>query len=195
MQCVINNNMFQRWDQFRKTSCRRWDSRTCLLAMTCMLVRLEFKGNLMAAGRILTRALMPSEQWGIQFFWPRIWICALLIPHWPDKDRRHCHLCPQGEEQGESSYFSTEDPHRFHTWLWLDSLPERQVGVGRKQWLRLLLSTRFRGCQTTSEGTQELFVQSSASGFHANQNSGTHVLLMRAVARNGKKSSYQPTGK
>ena len=76
-------------------------------------------------------------------------------------------------------HFSAEDPHRFHTWLWLDSLPEGQVGVGRKQWLRLLLPTRFRGCQTTSEGTQELFVQPSASGFHADQNSGAHVLLMR----------------
>ena len=40
--------------------------------MMCVQVRLEFEGNMMAAGRILTRALMPSEQWGIQFFWPRI---------------------------------------------------------------------------------------------------------------------------
>ena len=59
-------------DQFRKTSYKRWDSRTCLLAMMRVLVRLEFKGNMMAAGTILTRALTPSEQWGIQFFWPRI---------------------------------------------------------------------------------------------------------------------------
>lgn len=167
--------MFQHWDQFRKTSCRRWDSRTCLLAMMCVQVRLEFEGNMMAAGRILTRALMPSEQWGIQFFWPRIWICAFLIPQRRDRGRRHCPLCPQGEERGESSHFSAEDPHRFHTWL---SLLEGQVGVGRKQWLCLLLPTIFRVHQTTNEGTQEHLVQPSTSGFHANLSSGAHVLLM-----------------
>lgn len=86
-----------------------------------------------------------------------------------------------------------KDPHRLHTWLWLDSLPEGQVGVGRKQWLCLLLPTRFRGCWTTSEGTQEtLFNPLPLDSMQTRTRA--HTCFLCTVARNGKRSSYQPTG-
>lgn len=165
--------MFQHWDQFRKTSCRRWDSRTCLLAMMCVQVRLEFEGN---DGSRKDTDKGFDAQWtvGDSVFLAQDMNLCLSYPSATWQGQKALPLLSTGWGAGGI----LEDPHRFHTWLWLDSLPEGQVGVGRKQWLCLLLPTRFRVCRITSEGTQELFVQPSTSGFHANLNSDVHMLLM-----------------